>query len=144
MRFLIMNGPNLNLLGTRAPEIYGSKTYADLCAYIRQRADSLGVYVDFYQSNHEGDLIDRIHSAVGIYDGIVFNAGAYTHYSYALHDAIESVPVPVAEVHISNVDAREDFRKISVIRPSCVFTISGKGFDSYTEALARFVSEMKG
>lgn len=142
MRFLILNGPNLNLLGTRAPDIYGRRTYQDLCFYIEEKASTLGVQIDFYQSNHEGDLIDRIHSAMGNYDGIVFNAGAYTHYSYALHDAIESVPVPVAEVHISNVDAREDFRKISVIRPACAFTVSGKGFDSYTEALTRFVSEL--
>ena len=142
MRFLIMNGPNLNLLGIRAPEIYGGRTYADLCTYIGEYATKLHVQVDFYQSNHEGDLIDRIHQAMGIYDGIIFNAGAYTHYSYALHDAIESVPVPVAEVHISNVDAREAFRKISVIRPACVFTISGRGFDSYTEALARLVTEI--
>ncbi|MBR5280263.1 MAG: type II 3-dehydroquinate dehydratase [Clostridia bacterium] len=141
MRFLIMNGPNLNLLGIRAPEVYGRKTYADLCGFIQSKADELSVDVDFYQSNHEGDLIDRIHSAMGVYDGIIFNAGAYTHYSYALHDAIESVPVPVAEVHISDIDARESFRRISVIRPACAFTISGKGFEGYTEALSRFVSE---
>ena len=86
-------------------------------------------------------MIDRIHSAMGVYDGIILNAGAYTHYSYAIHDAIESVPVPVAEVHISDIDARESFRRVSVIRPACAFTISGKGFESYTEALARFVTE---
>ena len=142
MRFLIMNGPNLNLLGIRAPEIYGRKTYDDLCAYIEEKASQLGVEVDFYQSNHEGDLIDRIHSAMQVYDGIILNAGAYTHYSYALHDAIEGVPIPVAEVHISDIDTREDFRRISVIRPACLFTISGKGFDSYTDALEQFVTEL--
>ncbi len=142
MRFLVMNGPNLNLLGIRSPEIYGGRTYMDLCVFIRQKAEAIDVQVDFYQSNHEGDLIDRIHSAMGIYDGIILNAGAYTHYSYALHDAIESVPIPVAEVHISDIDAREAFRRISVIRPACAFTISGKGFESYTEALSRFVCEL--
>lgn len=141
MKFLIMNGPNLNLLGIRAPEVYGKRTYTDLCTFIQQKANALSVEVDFYQSNHEGDLIDRIHSAMGVYDGIILNAGAYTHYSYAIHDAIESVPVPVAEVHISDIDARESFRRVSVIRPACAFTISGKGFESYTEALARFVTE---
>ena len=142
MKILVLNGPNLNLLGIRSPEIYGYQTYKDLCLFIQNKADSLNVNVDFFQSNHEGDLIDRIHSAMGVYDGIVFNAGAYTHYSYALHDAIESVPVPVAEVHLSDINAREDFRRVSVIRPACAFTISGKGFESYSEALKRFVDEL--
>ena len=139
MKILVMNGPNLNLLGIREPDIYGRKTYADLCAYIQEKAHSMGVETDFFQSNHEGAMIDRIHASVGIYDGIVLNAGAYTHYSYAIHDAIAGVSVPVAEVHISDLNTREDFRKISVIRPACVCCVSGKGFDSYVEGIQNLI-----
>ncbi len=142
MRFLIINGPNLNLLGIREPDVYGRKSYDDLCAYIRQEAQQMGIDIEFYQSNHEGALIDRIHSAMGIFDGIVLNAGAYTHYSYALHDAIASIPVPVAEVHISDIDAREDFRKISVIRPACACFVSGQGFDSYIIGMRKLISQI--
>ena len=142
MKILVINGPNLNMLGIREPAHYGRETYDDLLKKIRSHADKLHVDVEFCQSNHEGDLIDRIHSSMQVYDGIIFNAGAYTHYSYALHDAIEGVTVPVAEVHISDIDTREEFRRISVIRPACVFTVSGKGFDSYTEALERFLKEL--
>jgi 3-dehydroquinate dehydratase-2 len=130
-----MNGPNLNLLGIREPEVYGRRTYADLCMFIRDEAECMGVETDFFQSNHEGALIDRIHAAMGVYDGIILNAGAYTHYSYALHDAIAGVTVPVIEVHISDISTREDFRKISVIRPACIGCVSGKGFNSYVEGM---------
>lgn len=139
MKFLIINGPNLNLLGIREPEIYGKRTYQDLCEYIQKAASGMNVETDFYQSNHEGALIDRIHASMGIYDGIILNAGAYTHYSYALHDAIAGITVPVAEVHISDIDAREDFRKISVIRPACACFVSGQGFDSYVIGIRKIL-----
>ncbi len=144
MKILVINGPNLNLLGIREPDIYGKHTYADLCTYIGEQALAMGVETAFYQSNHEGALIDAIHTSMGIYDGIVLNAGAYTHYSYALHDAIAGVPVPVAEVHISDIDTREPFRRLSVIRPACVFFVSGKGFDGYIEAIQALVQHCEG
>lgn len=139
MKILILNGPNLNLLGIREPDIYGKNTYADLCKYIQDNARAMGVETDFYQSNHEGAIIDQIHASMGLYDGIVLNAGAYTHYSYAIHDAIAGISVPVVEVHISDVNAREEFRKISVIRPACVCCVSGKGFDSYIEGIQSLI-----
>ncbi|MBR5922384.1 MAG: type II 3-dehydroquinate dehydratase [Clostridia bacterium] len=135
MKFLVLNGPNLNMLGIREPEIYGKKTYKDLVEMITAYALKSGLEVEVYQSNHEGDLVDKIQSAYGNYDGIVINPAAYTHTSIALLDALKAVGIPALEVHISDVGKREDFRKISFIRTACVKTVSGKGFDGYIEAL---------
>lgn len=135
MRILVVNGPNLNLLGLREPEIYGSRTYADLLELIRAEAFLLGAEVSFVQSNHEGDLVDAIQGAYQTMDGIVINPGAYTHTSIALLDAIKAVGVPTVEVHISDPDTREDFRRVSYIRPACVATIKGHGLEGYLEAL---------
>ncbi len=130
-KLLIINGPNLNMLGIREPDIYGKNTYADLCDYIKKSAESLGTEVELYQSNHEGDLVDKIQSAYQKIDGIVINPGAYTHTSVALLDAVKAVGIPTVEVHISNVDEREPFRQISYIRAACKTTISGHGFEGY-------------
>lgn len=135
MKILVINGPNLNMLGIREPDIYGRKTYADLCALIEAHAAKTGVEVEQYQSNHEGSLVDKIQEAYGNTDGIVINPGAYTHTSVALLDALKAVGIPTVEVHISDVDAREEFRRISYVRPACCATISGHGFDGYTEAM---------
>ena len=135
MNILVINGPNLNMLGIREPEIYGKATYADLCRMIEAHAEKLGVTVTLYQSNHEGDLVDAIQLAHGKQDGIVINPGAYTHTSVALLDALKAVAVPAVEVHISDPDTREDFRKISYVRAACVRTIKGHGFDGYLEAI---------
>lgn len=134
-RYLLLHGPNLNMLGTREPEVYGRTTLADLERRVIEHAEKAGVHIDCFQSNHEGVLADRIHAAQGVYDGIVYNPGAHTHYSYAIRDAIGSVDVPVVEVHISDVDAREPFRAVSVVAPACVAQIKGKGIDGYLEAV---------
>lgn len=134
-RILVMNGPNLNLLGIREPGIYGNDTLQTLCDTVAQKAKEYGAEVDFYQSNHEGALIDTLHAAMGVYDGIILNAGAYTHYSYALRDAIAAIRVPVVEVHLSDIHAREAFRHVSVIEPVCVAQISGLGVGSYLKGL---------
>jgi 3-dehydroquinate dehydratase II len=130
-RVLVMNGPNLNMLGRREPDVYGTLTLADIEAALSERAASLDVDVTFFQSNHEGALIDALQEAIGNADAVVINAGALTHYSYALRDAIAALPVPVVEVHMSNVFAREPFRALSVIAPVCAGTVSGFGTDSY-------------
>ena len=135
MKILVLNGPNLNMLGIREPGIYGRATYADLCAMISEHAAKTGAEVELYQSNHEGDLVDKIQEAYGKIDGIVINPGAYTHTSVAILDALKAVAIPAVEVHISDVSAREDFRQISYIRAACVATIAGHGFDGYTEAM---------
>ena len=135
MNILVINGPNLNMLGIREPEIYGKATYTDLCDLIRAHAEKLGVSVTLYQSNHEGDLVDAIQQAYGKQDGIVINPGAYTHTSVALLDALKAVAIPAVEVHISDPDTREEFRKISYLRAACVKTIKGHGFDGYLEAM---------
>ena len=135
MKILVVNGPNLNLLGLREPEIYGSRTYADLLELIRAEANLLGAEVSFVQSNHEGDLVDAIQNAYQTMDGIIINPGAYTHTSIALLDAIKAVGVPTVEVHISDPDMREDFRRVSYIRPACIATIKGHGLEGYLEAL---------
>ena len=135
MNILVINGPNLNMLGIREPEIYGKATYADLCSLIEAHAEKLGVSVTLYQSNHEGDLVDAIQQAYGKQDGIVINPGAYTHTSVALLDALKAVAIPAVEVHISDPDTREEFRKVSYIRSACVKTIKGHGFDGYLEAM---------
>ena len=135
MKILIINGPNLNLLGLREPDIYGKRTYRDLVELIRAEAEQLGVSVEFVQSNHEGALVDAIQDAYGRFDGIVINPGAYTHTSIALLDAVKAVGVPTIEVHISDPDLREDFRKISYIRAACIASIKGHGLEGYLEAL---------
>ena len=136
MRILILNGPNLNFLGIREPEIYGKKNYADLCNTVSSYAENNDVEVSFYQSNHEGDLIDAIQKAYFDHvDGIIFNPGAYTHTSVALLDAVKSVSIPTVEVHLSNPDEREEFRKTSFVREACIATVSGLGFDSYCKAI---------
>lgn len=135
MNILVINGPNLNMLGIREPEIYGKATYADLCALIEAHAEKRGISVTLYQSNHEGALIDAIQQAWGKQDGIVINPGAYTHTSIALHDALKAVSIPAVEVHISDPDTREEFRKVSYVRAACVKTIKGHGFDGYLEAM---------
>ena len=136
MNILVINGPNLNMLGIREPDHYGKGTYADLCNQIRESCESRNIGVDFYQSNHEGALVDRIQAAYydGT-DGIVINPGAYTHTSIALLDAVKAVGIPTVEVHISKVEEREAFRQISYIRSACVATVSGKGFAGYLEAI---------
>ena len=135
-RLLVINGPNLNMLGIRQPEIYGHTTYEDLKAMISAEADRLGVEVSFFQSNHEGALVDAIQQAYfDRVDGIVINPGAYTHTSVALLDAVKAVGIPTVEVHVSDPDAREDFRHVSYIRQACAATIRGHGLEGYLEAL---------
>ena len=134
-KILIINGPNLNMLGIREPAVYGSRTYKDLCDYIKTSAKKLGAKVEFFQSNAEGDICTKIQKSLGKYDGIVMNPGAYAHYSYAIHDAIKSVTTPCVEVHISDIEKREEFRRTSVTAPACVKMISGHGFDGYVEGL---------
>ena len=135
MKFLVINGPNLNLLGRREPDIYGKRDYAALCAHIKAAAAAENIDVDIMQSNHEGVIIDAIQGALGKYDGIVINPAAYTHTSIAIADAIAAVDIPTAEVHLSDVDNREDFRRISFVTPVCVIRVTGLGFDSYSEAI---------
>ena len=135
MKILVINGPNLNMLGIREPDIYGRTTYADLCKMIRDHAEKIGAEVKLYQSNHEGDLVDIIQEAYGVYDGIVINPGAYTHTSVAILDALKAVAIPAVEVHISKVDEREEFRQISYVRSACFATITGHGTDGYPEAM---------
>ena len=136
MRILVLNGPNMNMLGIRQPEIYGRATYADLQKMIREEADQLGVEVSFFQSNHEGALVDAIQQAYfDKVDGIIINPAAYTHTSVALLDAVKAVGIPTVEVHVSDPDSREEFRHVSYIRAACVGTIRGHGLPGYLEAL---------
>ena len=135
MKLLILNGPNLNMLGIREKNLYGTQDYAALCDYICTQGERLGVHVDIYQSNHEGDLVDRIQQAYQNTDGIVINPGAYTHTSVALLDALKAVSIPACEVHLTDVDAREDFRKISYVRLACDRTFAGYGFEGYKMAM---------
>lgn len=140
MKLLVVNGPNLNLLGTREPEIYGSETLADINAGILRYCVSKGVSVEFFQSNSEGGIIDTLHAARETADGIVLNAGAYTHYSYAIRDAISAIQLPVVEVHLSNINSRDEFRKNSVIAPVCKGTIAGFGKNSYILAIDALIN----
>lgn len=135
MKILVINGPNINMLGIREPEHYGKETYADLVNKIEKHCALKNVDVKIYQSNHEGDLVDEIQKAYGNADGIVINPGAYTHTSIAILDAVKSVNIPTVEVHISKVEEREDFRQISFVRLACVKTITGHGTDGYIEAI---------
>lgn len=140
-RILVIHGPNLNLLGEREPGVYGTSGIDELNNNIIDRAKSLGMECEIFQSNHEGAIIDRLHSARMTFDGVVINAGAYTHYSYAIRDAISAIKIPVIEVHISNIDARDAFRANSVIAPVCKGSICGFGFMSYYLAV-QALSEM--
>ena len=141
MKILVINGPNLNMLGIREPDVYGKSSYSDLCDMIKEHAKKRDVEVDIYQSNYEGDLVTEIQKAYGKYDGIVINPAAYTHTSVAILDAMKSVAIPAVEVHISDVSKREDFRQISYVRQACVKTICGKGFDGYLEAIDFLLGE---
>ncbi|MFA6308509.1 MAG: type II 3-dehydroquinate dehydratase [Clostridia bacterium] len=134
-KVLIINGPNLNLLGTREKNIYGTETLESITEKVAVEAEKLSVSVEFVQSNHEGEIIDKIQEARGAFDVIIINPGAFTHYSVAIRDAVKSVEVPTIEVHISNIYAREDFRSKSVIAPVCIGQISGFGVNSYIAAL---------
>lgn len=135
MKILIMNGPNINMLGIREPNIYGKQTYADLISFLEKSALELNVDIEHFQSNHEGCLVDKIQEAYGKYQGIVINPAAYTHTSVAILDALKSVAIPAVEVHISNVDDREDFRQISYPGMYCEKTIKGQGFNGYYQAM---------
>ncbi len=135
MKLLVINGPNLNLLGLREPDIYGRQDYAALCAMIRAEAARLGAEVELFQSNHEGALVDAIQGAYGVYDGIVLNPGAYTHTSIAILDALKAVGIPTVEVHISDVTQREPFRQISYAGMACEHHIIGHGLEGYLEAM---------
>ena len=143
MKISVINGPNLNMLGVREPGIYGTDTYDGLCKKIKAFAEEKGIEVSFFQSNHEGDLVDEIQKCFGTADGIVINPGAYTHTSIALLDAVKAVGVPTVEVHISDVSKREPFRSISYIRAACVATIAGHGTDGYLEAIELLLGEGK-
>lgn len=135
MKILIVNGPNINLLGIREPEIYGRQTYAELVRLIETRAAEMGVEVAIVQSNHEGAIVDAIQGAYGHFDGIVINPAAYTHTSVAILDAVKAVGIPTVEVHITDPDQREDFRRVSYVRSACIATVKGKGFQGYIDAM---------
>ena len=135
MKVLVINGPNINMLGIREPEIYGAKTFKNLEDFIKESAKELGVSVSLFQSNHEGEIVDVIQAAYGVYDGIVINPAAYTHTSVAILDALKSVAIPTVEVHISDISEREAFRRFSYVSLVANKTICGKGFDGYKEAL---------
>lgn len=144
MKILVMNGPNLNLLGIREPDIYGKETYATLTQKIQAHADTRGVEVAFIQSNHEGTLVDEIQRAFFEgWDGIVINPGAYTHTSIALLDALKATRMPTVEIHISDPDTREEFRHVSYIRAACIATIAGHGTDGYLEALDLLIAHLR-
>ena len=143
-KILVLNGPNLNLLGTREPEIYGSTTLSDINEILKNRAGELGVNIDFMQSNIEGEIVTAIQNARNNYDFILLNAAAFTHYSVAIRDAISAINVPVIEIHLSNVHAREEFRHHSVIAPVVMGQISGFGVDSYIAALEIAVRKIRG
>jgi len=143
-KFLLINGPNLNMLGKRDPAIYGTFSLADVEALAAATAADRGYGLDCCQSNHEGDLVDRIQQAIGAYAGVLINAGALTHYSYSLHDALELLPVPVIEVHISDISKREEFRRVSVIHSACSAQVAGFGLDSYRLAVERLADILEG
>lgn len=135
MKFLIINGPNLNLLGLREPEIYGKQNYSALCKLIRKSCEKLDVDYEIYQSNHEGAIVDKIQDAYGVFDGIVINPAAYTHTSVAILDALKAVAIPTVEVHISDINSRDEFRKHSFISLAAFKTVMGLGFDGYRVAI---------
>ena len=135
MKILVINGPNLNLLGLREPELYGRQDYQALCASLRAWAGELGLELELFQSNHEGAIVDAIQAAYGVYDGLVINPAAYTHTSVAILDALKAVALPAVEVHLTDIHSREAFRQHSFVSPACLCTICGKGFAGYREAL---------
>ena len=141
MNILVLNGPNINMLGIREPGIYGKQTFADLLELLQQTAIETGIKIDQYQSNHEGDLVDKIQAAYGNYDGIVINPAAYTHTSVAILDALKAVSIPAVEVHISDVDSRESFRQISYSGMYCEKTIKGLGIEGYRKAMEYLVKQ---
>ena len=143
MKILVINGPNLNMLGIREPAIYGSETFIDLLTLLDHTAKQLGIIVDQFQSNHEGAIVDKIQEAYGVYDGIVINPAAYTHTSVAILDALKSVSIPAVEVHISDVDSREPFRRFSYTALYCEKTIKGQGLDGYRQAISYLVEKYK-
>ena len=132
-KVLVIHGPNLNLLGEREPGVYGSTSFSELNQMLMDHAEQLGMECEIFQSNHEGAIIDKLHSARLVFDAVIINAGAYTHYSYAIRDAIKAITIPVVEVHISDIEKRdEEFRHLSVTAPVCIAQIRGHGFESYT------------
>lgn len=143
MKILVINGPNLNMLGIREPDIYGNSTYADLCKLITDYADEKNVEVKLFQSNYEGAIVEEIQKAYSNFDGIVINPAAYTHTSVAILDALKSVGLPTVEVHISKVENREDFRQISYVRQACIKTITGLGFEGYLRAIDTLIKNGK-
>ena len=143
MKILVLNGPNINMLGIREPGIYGTKTFQDLLALLEKTGEELGIETEQFQSNHEGALVDRIQEAYGNTDGIVINPAAYTHTSVAILDALKSVGIPAVEVHISDVDAREAFRQISYAGLACEKTIKGQGLDGYRQAIVYLVEKYR-
>lgn len=144
MKILIINGPNLNMLGVREPEIYGRRTYAELCAFINDYCKDNGIEVKIYQSNHEGAIVDEIQAAYQTFDGIVINPAAYTHTSIAIPDAIKAVGIPAVEVHLSDIHKREEYRRRSYTSEACIATIAGHGFEGYTEAIALLKEKLCG
>ncbi|HBL40164.1 MAG TPA: type II 3-dehydroquinate dehydratase [Ruminococcaceae bacterium] len=143
MKLLVLNGPNINFLGIREPEIYGRESYADLLKQMENYAEEHNIEIECYQSNHEGDLVDKIQQAYGNTDGIVFNPAAYTHTSIAIADAVKAVGIPTVEVHLTDTQTREDFRRVSYVRPACVATVQGLGINGYTKALDILKSLLK-
>lgn len=135
MKFLIINGPNINLLGLREPKIYGSQNYAALCALVRQTCEENNIEYELFQSNHEGAIVDKIQDAYGVFDGIVINPAAYTHTSIAILDALKAVSIPTVEIHISDVSKREDFRQVSYVSRTAIKTFMGLGIDGYRQAI---------
>lgn len=135
MKLLIINGPNLNLLGLREPDIYGKEDYKSLCAYVTDICNSEGIECQVFQSNHEGDIVDEIQAAYGKFDAILINPAAYTHTSVAILDALKAVGLPAVEVHLSDVNSREEFRRHSFVTPACIAKICGKGFEGYKEGI---------
>ena len=140
---LVANGPNLNLLGTRQPDVYGNATLSDVETLCRDTATEVGCSVEFFQSNHEGEMIDALHAARGKYDGIVLNAGAYSHTSIALYDALSAIEIPTVEIHVSNIHAREEFRHRSLITPVALGIISGFGIAGYALGMRAVISHLK-
>lgn len=143
MKLFVINGPNINMVGIREPGIYGTGSFADLLRLLEETGKRLGVEVEQYQSNHEGDLVDCIQAAYGRYDGIVINPAAYTHTSVAILDALKAVSIPAVEVHISDVSARENFRQVSYAGMACCKTIKGQGLDGYRQALEYLVEKLR-
>lgn len=141
MNILIINGPNLNLLGTREPETYGTETLNEIMNWLESTPEAIGHTLKFFQSNREGDIIDMLHENRQWADGIIINPAAFTHYSYAIRDTIAGVGIPTVEVHLSDIHNREDFRKISVIEPVCIAQVSGLGKESYLEGLRRLITK---